>query len=226
MLEPQFERFNAATSWARAIKLQLTQDPSCRLQIKNRDESRMIQVQNGRIHFNWLGKDHGDYPRYEAVREEFFQILARFQQFVAEEKLGEFRPNQWESTYVNHIPRGGVWLTPADWGFFRPLAGMPTVASIIEAESFVGQWHFIIPPQRGRLHIDWQHSRPLADVEADNGCDFIRLTFTARGPISGNTVTTIFEGIDLGRATIVRSFRDLMSDDANRIWGLKDECLS
>src|SRR5690606_2055154 len=123
------------------------------------DQSRMIQVQNGRIHFNWLRQGEGAYPRYEIVRDQFSEMLNRFQKFVADEQLGEFKPNQWEVTYVNQIPRGTVWDTPADWDFFRLLAGMPTIANALEGESFSGQWHFVIPPRQGRLHIDWQHGR-------------------------------------------------------------------
>jgi uncharacterized protein (TIGR04255 family) len=227
LLEAQFEQFEPKSGWGRAIQLQLTQDPTCRIQIKNGDANRMLQIQNGRIHLNWLGKDGGEYPRYEAVRSEFSDLLRRFQEFLAEEELGEFKPNQWEATYVNHIPRGTVWNTPSDWGFFRLLDGMPTLTNVIEGESFAGQWHFVIPPRRGRLHIDWQHGRGTGDGEPGNEKDFVRLTLTARGPMSaGGGVDQVLEGIDLGRATIVQSFRDLMSEDANRFWGLRDEDIS
>jgi uncharacterized protein (TIGR04255 family) len=219
-LSPQFERFDPTSAWARAIQLQLTQDPACRLQIKNTDGDRMIQVQNGRLHFNWLGKGGEAYPRYEKVQSEFAPLLKRFEQFLSDESLGEFRPNQWEITYVNDIPQGTVWNTPADWRFFKPLAAVPTIEGVAEGESFGGQWHFVIPPQRGRLHIDWEH---LKSRQVGNNCvpGFIRVTFTARGPVGPNGVSTVLEGLDMGRATIVRSFQKLMSDDANRFWGLK-----
>ena len=61
-LPPQFERFEKAARWAKGIQLQLTQDPASRLQIRNKDGDRMIQVQNGRLHFHWLGERGGDYP--------------------------------------------------------------------------------------------------------------------------------------------------------------------
>ena len=35
----------------------------------------------------------------------------------------------------------------------RPLGGVPTIDRLIEGESFGGEWHFIIPGQRGRLHV-------------------------------------------------------------------------
>ncbi len=67
----------------------------------------MIQVQNGRLHLNWLGR--GQYPRYATIRPEFDQALAAFTAFVADEDLGEIRANQREITYVNQIPKGPLW---------------------------------------------------------------------------------------------------------------------
>jgi hypothetical protein len=53
--------------------------------------------------------------------------------------------------------------------------------------------------------------------------EIVRLMFTARGPIQDteNQLQTIFDGLNLGRRTIVSSFKELMSDGANSCWGLK-----
>jgi uncharacterized protein (TIGR04255 family) len=221
-LPPQFEQFDPVDAWGRGVQVRLTQDPSSRLQIRNKDGNRMLQLQNGRLHFNWLGKGGDSYPRYEKVREEFIPLLEDFEQFVATEDLGTFQPNQWEITYVNHIPQGTVWDSPADWGFFRPLSPLPSIANIIEGESFGGQWHFLIPPRLGRLHIEWQHERIPSEGEGETTNELIRLTLTARGPVGKSGVPTVLEGLDLGRVTIVNSFQQLMSDEkANTYWGLK-----
>ncbi len=52
----------------------------------------------------------------------------------------------------------------------------------------------------------------------------IVLTFTARGSL-GDTdgdLQAVLDGLDLGRETIVRSFRDFMTETANTYWGLKN----
>lgn len=216
LLPTQFERFGEAGSWAKGVHLRLTQDPSSRLQIKNAAGDRMIQLQNGRIHFNWLGEAGSQYPRYEDVREGFCWALDRFAGFLTHEKLGEFRPNQWELTYLNHIPKGTVWNTPADWAFFRPLGPVPTIDGLVQGESFDGEWHFVIPEQRGRLHVQWQHAKKKEEI--------VVLTLTARGPPPESVadLPSIIAGLNLGRNTIVRSFRELMSDAANAYWGLKN----
>ena len=114
-----------------------------------------------------------------------------------------------------------MWNTPSDWSFFRPLGAVPSVPEIVEGESFNGEWHFVIPEQRGRLHVQWQHAvKPDPEKERE---EFIRLTLTARGPVqqSEDASETVLDGLNLGRDVIVRSFRDFMSDEANTYWGLK-----
>jgi len=219
-LQPQFERFAESARWAMiGAQLTVTQDPSARLQIKKKEGDRMIQLQNNRLHFNWLGQAGGQYPRYESIREGFVWVLEQFIEFVVREKVGDFRPNQWEVTYLNHIPKGTVWDTPNDWGFFLPLGAVPTIEHLVQGESFAGGWHFVIPEQRGRLHVQWQHGRKSEPEE-----EVIVLTLTARGPVAGNenSVQAILDGLDLGRETIVRSFVAFTSEAANKYWGLKN----
>jgi uncharacterized protein (TIGR04255 family) len=220
-LAPQFERFEKPAPWAKGVQLQLTQDPANRLQIKNKDGDRMIQLQNNRLHFNWIGESGGRYPRYERVRDGLEWALRKFVEFVEQEHVGDFRPNQWEVTYVNHIPQGSVWNTPTDWSFFKPLAGVSTVDNLLQGESFGGEWHFVIPRQKGRLHVQWHHGLKSAPEKSEN--EIVRLMFTARGPIEegGDKLQTITDALNLGRRTIVSSFKELMSDDANKHWGLK-----
>ncbi len=120
------ETFGDAEAWAfPAFQLAIASSMPVRMQIRSKDDSRMVQVQNGRLHYNWLGRPGGEYPRYKKVRPEFDTMLSEFQRFLADEKLGEMRPNQWEVAYVNRIPRGTVWNEPADWAkLFRSLVLM------------------------------------------------------------------------------------------------------
>lgn len=219
-LPGQEERFSPEAHWGKAFRLQLTQSPSSRIRITNRDGTRMIQLQNGRLHLNWLGAGGDQYPRYHTVRAEFIRCLRRLLEFVQSAELGSVEADQWEVTYVNHIPRSSVWESPADWNFFKPLNGVPTIDGLIEAESFSGEWHFVIPGQRGRLHARWQHAHP----GGGQGAELIRLDLTARGAVarSSDVETSIICGLDLGHSTIVRSFRHLMSDRANQEWKLKN----
>jgi len=222
-LEPEFERFGEGKGWlAAGLKLKLSQSPESRLQIRNGNNDRMIQVQNGRLHYNWLGHEGKPYPSFEQVEPDFQKALAAFRQFLAQESLGELRPNQWEVTYVNHIPKGSVWNDPRDWvGLFPSLAALPPKASSVRLESFGGQWHYEIEPQRGRLHVNLVHGWRRKPVEQE----ILDLKLTARGPVkpADEGGPSLDEGLCIGHETIVRSFTELTSAEAHEYWELIDD---
>ena len=213
-LPPQMERFTNGLQWDAGLQFQLTQNPASRMQLKNRAGDRMVQLQNGRLHVNWLGRENANYPRYNSIRNDFSSLVEKFANFATERELGELSSNQWEVTYINHIPQGTVWNTVDDWKFFLPFQSVPTIPGLVTGESFTGEWHFVIPEQRGRLHVEWQHVMLAEEQEV------IQLTFTARGPCETSDTNSLFDGLDLGRAVIVRTFRALMSSEANDFWGL------
>lgn len=216
-LEEQFETFGKQLGWNRALQLKLTQSPSVRAQIRNVAGDRMIQLQNCRLHYNWIGRPGQEYPRYRTVRPEFDQVLREFREFVSEQALGELIVNQWEVTYVNHMLRGKLWDRPEEWATL--FASLPVLASTPEStrlEGFGGHWHFEIEPQRGRLHVELQH----AFVGGDDKQEALVMKLTARGPVQNDQDATVAvdEGLNLGHDIIVTSFRDLTSQEAHDYW--------
>ena len=198
--------------------LQLTQTPTSRLWIRNQNKDRMIQVQRDRLCYNWLAnKGKNQYPSYAEVRQEFDKAWDSFLRFIEQENLGPVQPDQWEVTYVNHIPRGEVWKAPheiprlldgllaqksgGDWGTFESAGGAST---------------FVIADNRGRLHIEFQHTRPETEEQ-------IVLKLTARGPIDDRTDTDA--GLNLGHETIVRAFADITGEYAHgsEFWDRTDD---
>lgn len=212
-LEPQHERFD--TGWAQmGMQLQLTQDMRSRLQIRNKKD-RMVQVQNGRLLYNWLGQGGTTYPHYEAVRKAFDSVQQEFTKFLSDEKLGELRPNQWEVTYVNHLPKGSVWNELADCAAaFKVGPLINSSPGGTKLENFAGEWHYEIPSHKGRLHVQLRHGK-LAQAD---GPEVLILTLTARGPVGEEQ--SWGAGLDLGHETIVRGFFDLTSESAHQYWGL------
>jgi uncharacterized protein (TIGR04255 family) len=219
-LNSQFEQFTDSGRWGRGLKFQLSQVPASRLQVRNRAGNRMIQIQNGRLHFNWIGEAGDPYPRYENIKTGFESAFDAFCRFATLAEIGPLKANQWEVTYINLIPRGTVWNTPADWNYFSLLAAMPSIPGVVEGESFSGQWHFVIPGERGRLHIEWQHGKKSEEELAE---ECVRLNLTARGPLTkdADDRAAVLSDLDLGRETIVKTFAALMSAEANDFWGLR-----
>lgn len=219
-LPPQYERFGDERAWdSLGLQLKLTSDPSSRLQIRNRADDRMIQVQNGRLHLNWLGQTGSEYPRYRKVRAEFANLFERFCQFLTNAQLGEPKLNQWEITYVNHIPHGLPWGALSDLPkvlhFFGNAPSLPGTSGL---EGFAGAWHFELPPKRGRLHVEVRHGRRTVPDDQE----IVVLTLTARGPL-GDGFDGYDVGLSMGREAIVRGFAAMTTEFVQRFWEPEDE---
>jgi uncharacterized protein (TIGR04255 family) len=219
-LGQQFEEFTDEAKWVRQLRLQLTTEIAPRLQIANKAGDQMIQVQNGRLHFNWRREGDKPYPSYESNKACFQSYLEKLIKFLADWGLPPILPNQWEVTYVNVIPQGTVWQKVDDWNFLRLIAPVSGVQDVVSLESINSEWHFLIPGKRGRLHLQWSHG-----FSDELKREAVRLTLTARGPLapSDDAVSSVLGGCDLGHYTIVQAFRHLMSDAANSFWKLNDK---
>jgi uncharacterized protein (TIGR04255 family) len=179
----------------------------------------MIQIQNGRFHYNWRKTDQSKpYPRYETVRREFDAAFAAFTGFLASHQLGKVRPTQWEVTYVNLIEQGPLWSAAASWPQLLPgLLGTPGPATDdTRLESFDGTWHFELASERGRLHVSLRHTKRSTDP---NDPELIRLELTARGPVGATGAPDLDAGLNLGHEAIVKKFAAVTSPAAHKYWG-------
>lgn len=221
-LPEQREVFDKTPLWGdlQKLKLKITQDPDIRFRIENSDKDRMIQLQNGRFHYNWLGHHNLPYPRYNTVRPEFDKKLHAFREFIKELGLGEIKPNQWEVTYVNQMKKGTVWDSPDDWNkIFNTLPGLGQTSKEISLEGFSSHWQFEIKPKRGRLHVELVHGR----VGPPDGEEVLTMKLTARGPTDSGLSfeESVDMGLKLGHDTIVNAFVDLSSEKAHNFWSEK-----
>jgi len=220
-LDEQFETFGGDQAWRKAIQLRFTRSPVVRLQMKNGTGDRMIQVQNCRVDYNWIGRPGEEYPRYRRVRPEFDAVLRDFRKLITDHNLGELIPNQWEITYVNHMPKGTVWNRPEEWpGIFR-LPLWVSTPSGTRQEGFGGHWHFEIEPQRGRLHVEIEH----AYLGSPEGREALVMKLTARGPVDRTKEQegAIDEGLNLGHDVVVNAFVELTSQQAQDYWNRECE---
>jgi hypothetical protein len=172
----------------------------------------MIQVQATRFHYNWQKRGQA-YPSYHEVRKDFDSCFEKFRRFVTEAKdLGELQPNQWEITYVNHIPKGELWSEPRDWPRVLPgLLGASRDMKDVALESVGGEWHFELQPRKGRLHFAVQYGRVGEKAEPT-----LILNATARGAIEEGT--DLGAGLTLGHDGIIHAFLHVTSPEAQKVW--------
>ncbi|HZL37369.1 MAG TPA: TIGR04255 family protein [Tepidisphaeraceae bacterium] len=216
-LDQDFERFGDALEWMpmNSLRFGVSQTPISRMQLSNAAKDRMVQLQNGRLIYNWLGADGRDYVRYEKIRPDFDSLQREFQEFLADQQLPALIPNQWEITYLNHLPKGTVWHDPADWRHVFSFHAVPQPeVNQSRLESFNGSWAYEIEPHRGRLRMQIQHGR------SDKGTELLVFKLTARGPIreGDGAVDTLGDGISLGHDIIVKAFGELTSSGSQAYW--------
>ena len=180
-------------------------------QLRNGMGDRAIRFSRDGFRFGWLGHDGSMYPRYEAIRDGFVATLDAVRDVMP--KLG--LPTKWSISYINRIPQGTVWSSPADWTFFRLWQPNPLNKLKIEADGFVGHWQFPLEGERGTIAIDLSHEVPLSH---DTDPEFLWFGITATGPTETHE-SSLFDGLDYGRETIVRAFGELVTPDSKQFWG-------
>lgn len=210
-LPDQFERLGTEQRWRSGVEIRQIQagEPN-RVQFVGSDGERMIQVQDSRFIYNWR-KREGAYPSYDKLRPEFDGRFNVFRRFVQEAELGSLEWNQWEVTYVNHIPRGELWQAIGDWpAVFPDISFAARKVDGLECDQVRSEWQFTIGQHQGRLHASIRLGKTA------EGMEVAVFQLTARGPIDQNA--GFDSGFSLGHAAIVRSFTEMTSPMAHEKW--------
>lgn len=194
------------------------------------DRRELRQVQADRFARNWK-KTVDPYPRYDdhdtggvptkGLRTRFREDLHRFIEFVNEQKLGAFVPNQCEITYVNHIPAAGEFGAQDLTELLSPWSGNFSDGFLGRPESIEIATHFILEDTSkknvGRLHVAAMPARDQASGET-----LTRLTLTARGLPLGNGLDGVLLFLDLGREHIVKGFASMTTPTMHGKWRRKN----
>lgn len=217
VIDPSLELFDAGPNWQPdSLQLQLGPDPRCRLQLRDPGGSKLLQVQNDRITYNWLRVGDKDYPRYSLINESFNHYREAYGNFIENEFSTTASPLQWELVYVNHIHQNDLWNSPADWHNVLPsLYGNLADASIGEPELANSHYTFRFHKPNARLHVETS----MVHKNSQPDRSILRLQLTARGPVED--ADTIDDRFEIGHKMIVQTFRKMASDRANKFWGLK-----
>lgn len=214
-IEPQEERFDGRRGpTPPRLQFRLSRvRPAARLQMASQDGHRMVQLQNGRLVYNWRRLNEEEtYPRWSSVRPAFDDALAALTRFLEAERLGPLIPTQWEVTYYNFLLQGREWQTPADWPRIVPgIVGSAAKVSMASLESLNANWHYLLPKDSGRLHVDLFHGYTGADEDAREA---LIMQLTARGPIA----TDLSTGLELGHTAIVGTFAEITSEEIHQTW--------
>jgi uncharacterized protein (TIGR04255 family) len=219
-LNPTFEAFGPKSPAESRFEFkQLAGPPVPRLWFLNADESELIQFQADRLVHNWRKTGlAGDYPRYESLKDRFFEELDDINRFFQDENIGKIEPNQCEVTYVNAIrleDGTDIRLQPEialrNWcavelGDADPVATLPQIENATFSVRYVIQSN---GEPIGRLHVSAQPA---------DGKPALRLDLTARGAPSDPSFAAVASFLDQGREAVVRGFTALTTPEMHRLW--------
>ena len=214
-LASQIERFGERLPQVPAVIFDMADPNAIRSWFLSDDRTKLIQVQRDRFVVNWRKMTGTEvYPRYEReMPPRFEREWRRFEKFLQEESLGSLRARQCEITYVNDIPRGEGWNTPAEsLSLFSPWWGDVSVGFLKTPELVNVAGSFRMPGEAGRLHFATQNViRNRDQLEA------VQLRLTARGLPDSQDLDGVLAWMDLGREWIVRGFADITSPSAHAL---------
>ena len=227
-ISSQIEQFDVSPTAPFRFALTETKQPQTRVRLDSQSRREVIQLQSNLLQTHWTRNGDAGYPRYPQVKATFQETWAAFIRFLANENLPAPKPVQWEVTYINSIPAGDLWRTPADWpSVFNGVLVPPRVPDG-SIESAMVRYHYRLNGDRKRLHVEVRHVS-----ESGDAAQSLNVTLTARGSLLDAVVSIgkttspmeqrIEPGLDFGRQAIVRGFTTMLSQRSLEYFGHRQE---
>ena len=213
-LSHMIERFDEPTLPSSPITIEGS-PPLPRVFFINATQDHLLQIQQDRFHQNWRKlKSDDKYPRHKKLYPKFLESWKLFSLFINELDMGALEPNQYELTYVNHIPRGEGWVNVIDIEKIFPEFQCKTKDRFLpEPENVFWQKIFRLPNDTGRLYT----SLRLA-MSKESKDQIMIFDLTARGFIPNE----MDEWFGIAHEWIVRGFADLTGQSVqDSVWKRK-----
>ena len=189
--------------------------PLRRAFFESRDRSLLIQLQPSRFLFNWRKTPKAtSYPRFSKAYATFEANWKKFDAFVKDVGMSALAINQYELTYVNHIPvTSGSVFDAAKRVLPSLLDGIAAEVGGCQVESVATRLRCSLPDGRGRLHVSVGYVKNLASAQ-----DLIVFELTTRGPAvsSGRDMDAWFS---VAHDAVIEVFMQLTSKESKTSWG-------
>ncbi|MEE9381962.1 MAG: TIGR04255 family protein [Nannocystaceae bacterium] len=183
--------------------------PPVRAWLVTKDESELLQIQEGALFRNWRRRGEAVYPRYSHLRGEFQADCRKLFALVDAAGLGLPAVTQCEVTYVNTIPLDGVAVEEV----IQAWRGGASDNFLPEHDATQIAMHYTIPGGKGptgRLHV-------VAVIQREK--KELTLTLTARGAPEGTTLDDALDWLDVGRRWVVSGFCSVTTEFAKvKLW--------
>lgn len=191
--------------------------PLPRVWFVHTNDNEVVQIQRNRFVHNWRKRQpYDEYPGYEKVIENFETYLARFEEFLAAENLGNLKPNQYVLTYINVIPQKQGWETLRDLEKVFPNFLSLTKQNILSTDVRGINWqtNLGIPNDLGHLQISISSAQRVFDNHP-----VLHIQLNA---MSNHPYEPIRDWFDAAHNSINKNFVNLVSTEVQEeFWGPK-----
>jgi uncharacterized protein (TIGR04255 family) len=193
-----------------------------RAAFRNSTNGELVQLQKDRFGFNWIKtSDDHRYPHSEATLKRFFDILGKFEDFIARRSLGTLEFIQCDITNVNIVLVSDVGESFADIATVIKFALLDTDYSNIQIENqLVGSKHLMLDDAGkpiGRVHTLGQPSLRVPSNESA-----FRLDICARGAPIGTGTQGVRKFLDVAVSAVNAAFLASTTKAGRRFWGEYD----
>lgn len=192
--------------------------PLPRVWLISATEDRLIQLQQGRLLFNWRHRHGaGRYPRYGTLSKRFFTLFRQFREFVTEIEAGDIELLACELTYINHVYEQEGWTFPQlPARVVNQLQWRHRPGGFLPHPSAIGwQARFAFHEQPGELLVKLNPGKRTEDDKR-----LLVLEMSARGLPAEAPIDHMKGWFSHAHEWIVRGFEDLTSAEAQKeLWG-------
>ena len=197
-----------------AIVATLSSSPQFRVWMVSKDGSRLIQVQDTRLLYNWRSVPGAPgYPRYSALRNDFEALWEDFVEFLEDRKLTAPTILACEVSYVNHLETGREFETFEDLRRIFPFWSL-TEGDFLPSPA-LGGFRLVFPmtTSGGSLEVTLEPAVRHTDLN-----NILQFQLVARGVVKTDDFDDALDWLDAGHEWIVRGFTDLTSVDMHTLW--------
>ena len=194
--------------------------PLPRIWFVSADNTRLVQLQQDRLIFNWrdVGEDRS-YVRFPAIRAEFERVRDLFQKYVASVTDQPIVATGYSLAYVNIIRRTENWSSFGDVSVVFPdLLWRGENRFLPRPIEQVWKAKFSLPNDFGTILADVQPAKLVKGNDA-----ILKFELTALSGSVGGRSIDFGEWVQVAHDWIVRSFKDLTGGEMHsKVWLLED----
>lgn len=179
---------------------------------------QLIQIQNGRFHFNWRKINESEtYLSFENINNLFKGLSDKFSRFLDNQKLHPFDIYQCELVYINHVPIKEDWKTLNDLNKVFPgiFLNLYRDTPLSKLANLSASCTIPLPDNMGHLSVKFQKA-----LRKTNSIPIILIEISARGIGEDKTDLGLKNWFNRAHESIVGTFSEITTLEIQKeLWG-------